>query len=402
MAMQILLTDNVILNGGDSAILKGTIDSLKDDLGINQSSLTIHCDYYDTAVTHYPELPLKRSIQEAIRMFPPKFFWRYSHDQRFFKLNMIALSRQEKLAYSDYKKSDIVITCGGSFLTDAYALDLTLLGFDIALNAGLPTYLIGQSLGPFKSSDKKKQVAKRLIKMEKIIVRDHRSYLEAIDMGCDEKRVFEAKDMAFNLKVEKNSRIFNTSDLTIGVSVRKWTFPYSENSEADYNSYIKTMAEFTSLLIEKHNAKIIFISTCQGDESYSFKDHLVAKEIVSHMDHLNINSVSIISEFQSPETFLNNLDAIDIFIGTRMHACILALLKNIPTLNICYEFKSKELFNSMGLGNFVCDIENLELDSLSQKAEKLLLDHESISTTIHTKTVEFRTINSRVMTGLFK
>lgn len=404
MSNKFLLTDNVILNGGDAAILEGTLLSLKDDLGINIEDIKIHCDYFDSAINHYPDLPLGRSIQESINKYSPRFFWRFDYKKRFSFPFGITLSQQERSSLNDYKDADIIITCGGSFLTDAYQLDLTLFGYDVALNLRKPIYLLGQSIGPFVSSEKREQVASRLRRFEKIIVRDHKSYLEALDMGCSPERVYEARDAAFMLSPEKKCMKTDNDVLTIGISVRKWTYPHGTSAEKEqkFAKYINSMAKLISQLIEVNNAQIIMVSTCQGDQSYSFEDNIVATTIYNKLDDKDKSHVSVISDFQSPTKFLNNLNCIDVFIGTRMHACILSLLMNIPTINICYEFKSKELFNKLELADYVFDIENIEPNKILASIKEILINYQRTVALIENGTSNFKDLNSKVFSNMLK
>lgn len=404
MKEQVLLTDNVILNGGDSAILAGTIKALADNLHIGMEQLVVHCDYYDSAVQRYPQLPLKRSLQEAIRNFPPRFFWRFSSTTRFTTLSPIALSQEEQQAYRDYRRADKIITCGGSFLTDSYNVTLTLLGYDVALNNGTPIYLLGQSLGPFHTEKVKKEVGNRLKRFNKVVVRDHQSYLTALEMGCDKSKVIEARDMAFCIETQAQPRKLKPAALTVGLSVRQWTYPTLDKPEksAAHHRYLTAISGLIEHLINNQdNINIVLISTCQGDESYSFKDHQVAHDIRQMLPQPLQSAVTVNADFQTPESFLTHLQTIDVFIGTRMHGCIMALLQNIPTINICYEFKSRELFNDMDLVDYVMDIENIDVQSLINAFTQLLTNYEQVSQNIYDHVNRYRAINNQAVRALF-
>ena len=400
---KLLLTDNVILNGGDSAILAGTINGIVNQSGCSQEQMSIHCDYYDAAITHYPELPLQRSLQEAIRKYPPSFFWRFDKPKRFSWLSSIALSPQEREAYQAYQQADAVVTCGGSFLTDAYDLTLTCFGYDLALQLNKPMILLGQSLGPFKSEEKKAFVAKRLQRFDKIVVRDHLSYQTALEMGCEPEQVIEGRDMAFLIETGAQPKQKPEGKLTIGLSLRRWTYPYAPSEQRDelYQNYLKSLAEVASRLVDQFDANVVFLSTCQGDKAYSFQDSDVAKEVLAMLALEVQSQCSVIDSFQTPESFLANLSTIDVFVGTRMHSCILSLISNIPTINICYEFKSKELFESMGLDEFVIDIEAINANEVSQMVAQALASYTEVSQQINDKVNEFRLLNQSIIAKVF-
>jgi colanic acid/amylovoran biosynthesis protein len=401
--VKLLLTDNVILNGGDSAILKGTIKGLIKNTSITLNDLTIHCDYFESAVKHYPNLPLKRSLQEAIRHFPPKFFWRFNPVTRFSQFKQVALSKQERKALNDYSGADAIITCGGSFLTDAYSLDLTLLGFDTAIKTGKPVILLGQSIGPFKSEEKRLAVAERLRKFSYVAVRDNLSYTNALEMGCDPNKLIEGRDMAFLLEPPLTERPRANGKVTVGISVRKWTFPYANEDQRGmlFKQYVLSFTVLVERLINEVDVNVVFVSTCQGDKSYSYQDNEIAKEILAQLSKKARHRCQLIEEFQTPESFLENLKYIDLFIGTRMHACILSLLSGIPTVNVCYEFKSRELFEAMGLEDYICDIENIDVEHILPMILKMQSDYSELSKKILLNVSKFRDLNKKVISNIF-
>ena len=277
------------------------------------------------------------------------------------------------------------------------------MGYDIALKRKIPIYLLGQSLGPFQTESAKHEVAKRLQQFSKIIVRDHQSYLTALEMGCDKSRVIEARDMAFCIKSNDNVRKISPGKITVGISVRKWTYPNLPvlmRSEA-HKKYQAEMARLIEAMVREHDINVLMISTCQGDDRYNFKDHQVAKEILEILPLQVREKVVINTDFQTPESFMHNLDKVDIFIGTRMHSCIMAFLKNIPTINICYEFKSLELFKDMDLESFVFDINDLDLEKIEEKFRETINQYDEISEKIMNNVERYRGINNNAVAKLF-
>jgi len=397
----VLLTDNVILNGGDAAILQGTMRVMAPFLS---GETIVHCDYFDHAKNRYPEIPLERSLQESVRIFPPQFFWRFSPRKRFNLFSGVMASKQENAAYSAYKAADAVISCGGSFLTDAYNCSDTLFGYDLAIRHDKPLFMIGQTIGPFKSERVKSDVADRLKKFQKLLVRDHHSYLLALEMGCKEENIIEVRDMAFMMDTPlKTTCELDPDKLVIGLSVRKWTYPYTENTSSEklHDEYIEKFAQLTQSLIDELNAEIIFISTCQGIPEYSFHDDHVAMQVYNRLPATHQCKVKVDTGFYTPDQLVEVLNAVDMFIGTRMHACILSLIKAIPTINICYEFKSRELFNDMGLGEFVHDIDNIEIPRVLKNCRHLIENYDEIQTAIADKVRAYKKINKNAIKEIF-
>jgi colanic acid/amylovoran biosynthesis protein len=65
-------------------------------------------------------------------------------------------------------------------------------------------------------------------------------------------------------------------------------------------------------------------------------------------------------EFHTPEALGEILGEFDLVIATRMHMAILSMCAGTPVLPIAYEFKTKELFDGLQLGEWVLDIDALE------------------------------------------
>jgi colanic acid/amylovoran biosynthesis protein len=69
---------------------------------------------------------------------------------------------------------------------------------------------------------------------------------------------------------------------------------------------------------------------------------------------------------------LDLLGGFDLVLATRMHVAILALSAGVPVLPIAYEFKTQALFDRLGLGEWVQDIEQVRPDTLPTIADQFI------------------------------
>jgi len=60
---------------------------------------------------------------------------------------------------------------------------------------------------------------------------------------------------------------------------------------------------------------------------------------------------------------MEKLGEFDALIATRMHMAILSLARSVPVFPIAYEFKTRELFNQLGLGRWTQDIDTIETET---------------------------------------
>jgi colanic acid/amylovoran biosynthesis protein len=65
-----------------------------------------------------------------------------------------------------------------------------------------------------------------------------------------------------------------------------------------------------------------------------------------------------------------------------MHMAILGLCAGVPVLAIAYEFKTTELFRSLGLNEWVHDIETVRAESLIRAVDALIARLEEVGAVV--------------------
>src|SRR5437763_16003171 len=115
--MNILITNSVPLNGGDEALLRATIESLKTRWP--KSEITTLCKNVDLTRQYLPDLSLGPDIEFATNGSLPE-------------------------VSAAYRNADLVISAPGGFLHDFYPVEYRLRGFEVALSLGKPLVLFAQ------------------------------------------------------------------------------------------------------------------------------------------------------------------------------------------------------------------------------------------------------------------
>jgi len=137
-------------------------------------------------------------------------------------------------------------------------------------------------------------------------------------------------------------------------------FPTKGTAPDRSSKYRETVAAMVEYLVRTENAEVTFISTCQGAPEYRYDDSAVASEIAETLPEDVRSKVMVDNEFHAPERLKEILGKFDLVIATRMHMAILSMCAGTPVLPIAYEFKTKELFDGLELGEWVLDIDTLE------------------------------------------
>ncbi|MCB2426631.1 polysaccharide pyruvyl transferase family protein [Methylophaga pinxianii] len=103
----------------------------------------------------------------------------------------------------------------------------------------------------------------------------------------------------------------------------------------------------------------------------------------------NLETVNTIHVYDDTQSYLSALDGISYFIGTRLHAVILAMANAIPSIMLGYADKAADFMESIEMGLFNQDINIVDISSLMETFEKLTED-KSISTNINEAMLTFK------------
>lgn len=390
------------LNTGDGAILLGLVKVLRSAFG-ESSDIVVLDRYGSVPQRYYPELTfrqayagtslLARAAQrlDFFNLVPALLHSAGSRaEQRTLAVWLLPRALRQNL--DEFRSADLIVSAGGTYLVEHYRLELNLLQLSLAVSTGKATVMFTQSLGPFRRAPAREWVRHLFPRIDRILLRDRRSLENLVEAGVPIDNARLAPDAAFALAdvdaltdalakpMERRRRA--------AISVRSWSFPGNPTpGEAD-DRYRAAIAEIAVWLVRHEQMQVTFISTCQGVPEYGFDDSAVARDILSLLPQDVARSVVIDSGFHRPEALRAILKDFDFVIATRMHVAILALCSGTPVLPIAYEFKTKELFDSLGLGEWVLDIDRLDPAASTGIIEQFLAAAEDIRRTMIPRVIE--------------
>src|SRR5690606_19650232 len=134
---------------------------------------------------------------------------------------------------------------------------------------------------------------------------------------------------------------------------------FQADGDTAMERYLDAVAAAVAQLLTWREARVTFLSTCQGCAEYWADDAAVADRVVERLPPALRCRVEVDREFRSPKALLEVLSGFDMAIATRMHVAILAMCVGTPVLPIAYEFKTTELFAQLGLRDHVCRMESV-------------------------------------------
>jgi colanic acid/amylovoran biosynthesis protein len=376
--VKILITNIVTLDPGDAAILYATIDVLRDAFGAD-TQFVVYDNHGDAAARYYPELQFRKLLYFARESQGMRFklgCWAIKHNVPL--LPQLLLNDTERQDLLEYKNADLIVSSGGTYLVENYSLEPRIFDYQLSLYFDKALVFFTQSLGPFAKPSNRKALTSIFDKSIAILVRDERSLHNVADLGASRSKIHVAADAAFvlsdseALESAKMPLTQPVENLKVAISVREWKYFKSVDTAQGMKQYIDALRSVTRHLVEKHNAEITYLSTCQGMPEYWTDDAKLAQQIVDGLPERTRQSVSVDASFHHPAALAKLLKNYDLVIATRMHMAILALGAGTPVFPIAYEFKMQELFERLGQGSWVHDIETLSGNALSTAIDQFL------------------------------
>lgn len=374
--MKILITNIVTLNAGDAAILYAMIDVFRAVFGEN-TEIIVFDKHGEAPARYYPEPEFRKLIYLNGKTKNLRFRvgrWAVKHGIPVLQGVLSAAERRDLL---EYKTADLIVSSGGTYLVENYSMTARIFDYELALELGKPLVFFTQSLGPFANEKNRRALLPIFNRALAILVRDQHSLNNLEDLGVRNPNVHLAADAAFALSdpaALQSAKIKThvAGPLRVAVSVREWSHFKSLDADAGMKAYREALAALTEHLVDKYNAQVTFISTCQGMKEYWTDDSRVAQTIVDILPDRIRGAVSVNTDFHQPAVLANMLRDYDLVIATRMHMAILALGVGTPVLPIAYEFKMHELFEKLGQPRWVQDIETMSATTLVDTADTFL------------------------------
>lgn len=279
---------------------------------------------------------------------------------------LLAAAAPQLEAYSD---ADLVISTGGTYLVARYNLEPRIVEFLLAKLHQLPLVLYTQSIGKLANTTWANPLRSCLDYARLVLVRDAQSRDNLAALGYDtsgdaEPVIRQHADVVFALAQPETltaaaERQLPSRGLSVCISVRPWTEFHAGSAADGMTRYTEAVAALCIHLVNRYDANIEFISTCQGTEGYSRDDSSVAVTIADSLPQAVRHKVGVDRMFHTPSALIERLGRADVVVATRMHMAILSLCAGTPVLPIEYEFKTRELFANLGFEHWVQDIQSV-------------------------------------------
>ena len=281
-------------------------------------------------------------------------------------------------------RADLVLVCGGGNFYTPHAYDgltgwfgFTLSCCAVALLMRKPLALLPQSIGPFHSSSQRHAMAAIIRRARLTCVRERASLRLLEELGCAQ-RALCLPDMAFGAQadaaeaaravLERAGVLPQQAAFRVGMSLLNWRDQYPQfQGQNRYESAVLACID----ALTAQGGQVVLFAQCCGP-SAAEDDRRTGARV--HAQVADPGRVHVVAEQVPPDVLQAAYAGMDYFIGTRMHAVILALNAGTPALAIGYLHKTRGVLEELGMRERCLDIGTITPEQLLAAFEQLRHD----------------------------
>jgi colanic acid/amylovoran biosynthesis protein len=283
--------------------------------------------------------------------------------------------------------ADIVISAPGGYIHDTnLAYFIALFHIHLGTALGKTVVLAPQSIGPIGGSCSRWVAGRVLRKVPYLCARESYSFnFLTEELRCPADRVFRVGDSAFwNDQVDQDSEMIDREFAKLGIqpgqavfgmTVVGWSFPRSRNPKAAHAVYVDALARIADYIAQSYRLTPIIFNQVSEDLPTAFDVRNAAKYPI------------IVDETSRDPPALRALIARStLFLGTRFHSCIFAMIAGRPTFAIAYLPKTEFIMHDLLLEGRYTPIDSINVDAVLKKfsadLENLSQAESEISTAV--------------------
>ncbi len=283
------------------------------------------------------------------------------------------LPRELRVFVRENQRADLAIACGGGYLRTANSgvresilLFVTCLNFLTAHYVGKRVYLYSQSIGPVHG---RLQRAILRFSLDRVNIIEPREDISVDFLGKLQPRatIVPTADPALLLGgtgTPPTAVKLQKGRMHVGITVRKWF-----KDPAQLDAYMQAVAATIDYLIEQHQAQVFYIPQVIA-ENFGDDDRKIAQKVWKLTK--NQSDFVVIDQDLHPYEIIGLCGKMHLFMGTRMHSNIFALINHVPVVAIEYEHKTRGIMRGLNLEKLTIDIQDVTPQRLQELVDDVL------------------------------
>ncbi len=272
------------------------------------------------------------------------------------------------------QEADVVCALsGGDSFSDIYGIDRLLyvsLPQILALLLTRPLVLLPQTIGPFRTASSRSLARYILRRAYQVYSRDYRdvSGLHA-GTGLNSSGTMPkfCYDLAFTLETYAPQKMQAAGNalpaerpgLLVGLNVSGLLFMDETKRNGRFGlrvSYHELVNRLIAFCIEEKQATVLLVPHVFGTDPRSESDQLVCEELYSRLKEKYKGRLDLVRGTCDQNELKHWIGRCDLFLGSRMHACIAAVSQQVPTIGLAYSGKFEGVLGSLGIKPLVVDL----------------------------------------------
>ncbi|MBN2037573.1 MAG: polysaccharide pyruvyl transferase family protein [Chitinispirillaceae bacterium] len=302
---------------------------------------------------------------------------------------------------------------GGDSFTDLYGFGrflYSVLPQVLALCCRVPVVLLPQTIGPFRGTVSRMAGRAVLKRCRRVLVREHGS-LETVwrllndgilstaaafapDVGflLDPQSVPELEHEVTSLKKEAAPLIgFNISGLL-------WNGGYTGRNQFRLrHDYRETVMLLLETLMQVHQKRVLLVPHVFGNRLES--DAHACREALGALPSVARSNVAFFERNFSAGEIKWLIGRCDLFVGSRMHACIAALSQGVPALALAYSDKFRGIYESIGIAPLALDLRSRAIEEIRSRLESFLKERDQLHLVLRERIPDFKNQTVRSIAG---
>lgn len=298
------------------------------------------------------------------------------------------------------ESSAILDLSGGDSFTDLYGerrfRSITLPKL-IALEAGLPLFLLPQTYGPFADLGRRRLAQGILRQASHAWARDLVSYAklqELLGDDFDADRHREGVDVAFAMESlappspvsgQLSDWIDAPSVPVAGINVSGLLYNGGDQARSQFglkSNYRDVIREVARQMMKNTDWKVVLVPHVAAKKGRKESERGAARLLAEELGQPD--RVIVAPSFEDPRHVKWLISKFDWFCGTRMHSTIASLSSRVPSVALAYSDKTQGVFETCGMGRYVIDLrtkstneiagEVIDMWTSREDAQKVLVD----------------------------
>lgn len=308
---------------------------------------------------------------------------------RYFKLRLLPLQIQRRSLMQDYYDADMLVSFGGGHFYARTRLSISFLWnwliMALAIWMGKPLILMPQSIGPI-AGRLQRRLMKWLVEHAALTaVREYYSLQLLVASGV-KTSVLVLPDLAFagsqeSIVVTEPQLatiwpIVDASRPLIGITVMNWG--NQNNLFHHQDRYEQAICALIEHIHRVYRGQVILFAQVFGPSSDQ-DDRIITRVIAARFT----NDVYVVDAMWSPNMMQTAYSRLDAMVGTRMHSVILSMCTGTPAIAIGYLYKSVGIMETVGLSDYVLDINTIDSTAACALFDRLWSQRHIIRKHLH-------------------